>query len=367
MRKMLLSNIVLAVLLASIINSGHPYVLQARAQEGTSSSGITAEKTLVSIVPPEITVGTIGAPLPTPLATVNVTVANVTDMYAWQTKIYFDKSVISLESPPVVRPAPGIDMFRGFTSDQYWFLAFVGTDPGTSNRYLQVGGTLLADLQGVLPSVNGSGVVAQIKFRGVSAGSTYLNFSRPYGTDTYLWNTTSANSTTSLDNIPIPAILADGFVTVLDGYDSTPPTIGTPTRTPAGDVLPDQAAVITVDVRDSQTGVKNVTLSFTIDDGINWTDLLMAHNSSTDLYETTIPGQGPGVNLKYSISAYDNAGNFVKNDNAGSYFVYVVAPEFPSNVVLPLFIIITLIAVAVSRRTRKPGRLTRPLFLLLGR
>ncbi len=361
---MLLSNIVLAVLLASIINSGHPYVLRARAQEGTNSSGITAEETLVSIVPPEITIGTIGVPLPTPLTTVNVAVANVTDMYAWQTKIYFDQSVISLESPPVVRPPPEIDMFGGFTSYEYWFLSYVGTDPATSNRYLLVGGTLLADLQGVLPSVNGSGVLAQIKFTGVSAGSTYLNFSRPYGTDRYLWNTTSANSTTSLDNIPISARLADGFVTVLGGYDSTPPTIGTPTRTPAGDVLPDEATVVSVDVKDNQTGVKNVTLSFTTNDGINWTDLLMAYNSSTDLYETTIPGQQPGVNLKYSILAYDNAGNSVKNNNAGSYFVYIVVPEFPSNIVLPLFIAITLIAVAVSRRTRKPEKLASSLFLL---
>jgi hypothetical protein len=52
--------------------------------------------------------------------------------------------------------------------------------------------------------------------------------------------------------------------------------------------------------------------------------------------------------MKYSISAYDNAGNYAKNDNAGNYFPDT-APKFPSNLVLLFLIVVTLMAVTMAR------------------
>jgi hypothetical protein len=173
-------------------------------------------KAKLQFEPSNVTVGVLGQDLPTPVTTINVTVANVTDLYAWQAKVYFDQLILSFEGGnAAVRPPSDIDIFRGFTSTEYWFLSFIGTDSGTTRRYLQVGGMLLADPETfITPSVNGSGVLAQIKFKGVSSGASHLNFSRPdpvtSAVDTYLWNTTSDTT-----NIPIPADLVDATVTVL--------------------------------------------------------------------------------------------------------------------------------------------------------
>lgn len=201
-RKCLLVVFALTVMiLTSVVSS--VFMKEAKAQETTT--------TKLQFEPSDITVGVLGQDLPSPVTTVNVTVTDVTNMSSWQIKVYFDQSIISFEdSPFAVRPAPASDIFGGFASDKYWFLSFVGTDIGSTRRYLQIGGFLLADQTGVLPSVNGSGVLAQIKFRGISSGSSYLNFSRPYGIDTYLWNTTS-----DVTRIPIPADLVDAKVNVL--------------------------------------------------------------------------------------------------------------------------------------------------------
>jgi len=56
--------------------------------------------------------------------------------------------------------------------------------------------------------------------------------------------------------------------------------------------------------------------------------------------------------VQYKITAYDNAGNPAVEDNAGSYYVYTVIPEFPSAIILPLFMLFALIAVALAKKNR---------------
>lgn len=48
------------------------------------------------------------------------------------------------------------------------------------------------------------------------------------------------------------------------------------------------------------------------------------------------------------ITAYDNAENFVVDDNEERYYVYTVVPEFPATLFLSLFIIFTLVAVILK-------------------
>jgi len=133
--------------------------------------------------------------------------------------------------------------------------------------------------------------------------------------------------------------------------DKTVPLIGVPSRTPPeGDVLPDQPAKVSVNATDILSGVKNVTLSYTINDGDTWTNITMNYNASTGLYETTIPGQPAGTLVKYKIIAYNNAENQASNDNAGEYYVYLVVPEFPSASILLLFMTLMLFAVVLMKR-----------------
>jgi len=104
--------------------------------------------------------------------------------------------------------------------------------------------------------------------------------------------------------------------------DKTNPTIGSPLRTPSGDVQPGQEVKVAVNATDTVSGVKNVTLFYTVTDGAIWETLSMNPDVSTGLYETTIPGQPDRTRVKFKIVAYDQAGNKAVEDNFGKYYVY---------------------------------------------
>ncbi len=313
-----------------------------------ANSAPSAAPALISIAPSNVAIGQLGQPLPTPTATLNVTVANITNLFAWQIKIYYDPTVISFQNADAMDPDPSINIFG--ERSHFWAPSFIGTDARTNNHYLMATSMLTAPETGV----NGSGVLCQLRFEGVNPGGSFLNFSRPYGTDTLMLNMTQAEGPDAQYQ-PIRANLADGSVTVIDPYDHMAPNIGTPEAI----MLGDQALMVSVNVSDNQTGVKNATLSYTTDDGTTWTDVLMTHNTSSDLYQAAIPGQQNGANLKYRISAYDNAENYAKNDNAGDYFAYDTAPKFPTSLILLLVLIIIATVTIVAARTlwkRKPGK-----------
>jgi hypothetical protein len=135
--------------------------------------------------------------------------------------------------------------------------------------------------------------------------------------------------------------------------DTTIPNIETPTREPADNIQPDQSVKVSVNVTDAISQVKNVTLYYTINDGETWTDLPMNHTVS-NLYEATIPPQQAGTTVRFKIVAYDHAGNNRTLDGAEPYCVYQVVPEFPLSLFLPLFMIITLMAVIAYKRKHPP-------------
>lgn len=137
-------------------------------------------------------------------------------------------------------------------------------------------------------------------------------------------------------------------ITVL--VDEISPTIGEPFQEPSKNmVMPDNNVTIFVGVTDAESGVKNVTLFYNLNDSTLWTPLPMDFNSTSSFYEATIPKQQAGTWVKYEIIAYDKAGNFVEQDNNENYFVYQVIPEFTSVMVTLFLVILSIIAVALSR------------------
>jgi hypothetical protein len=89
------------------------------------------------------------------------------------------------------------------------------------------------------------------------------------------------------------------------------------------------------------------------DDSMIWIDLPITFNFTVGLYEATIPGQGENILVRYKITAYDNAGNFKVEDNNGTYYAYTVIPEFPSTVILVLFMTATLTSITYWKTKRK--------------
>lgn len=133
--------------------------------------------------------------------------------------------------------------------------------------------------------------------------------------------------------------------------DKTAPTIETPSYTPSGDVPLNQEVTVTVNVTDTESRVKNVTLSYRLGNITSWTSLPMSYNTTTGLYETIIPGQLNATSVSFKITAFDNAGNMATEDNAGEYYVYNVIPEFTLIALLSFIIILTLIIVYAKRKS----------------
>jgi len=143
---------------------------------------------------------------------------------------------------------------------------------------------------------------------------------------------------------------ATANITIELNEDSNVPSISTPSRVPEGDVPPDQEVKVSVNVTDTESGVKNVTLSYTANNGVNWTDRPMILNLTTNLYEATISGQPPGTLVKFKIITYDNVENNATLDGTEPYCIYQVIPELPYIGILPLFIILSIVTVYFKKK-----------------
>lgn len=133
--------------------------------------------------------------------------------------------------------------------------------------------------------------------------------------------------------------------------DKTYPTIETPSRTPEGDVLPDQPVKVSVNVTDATSGLENVTLHYTINNGTTWEEPKpMNYSTSTSLYEVTIRAQPAETWVRFKIVVYDYAGNNATKDGTEPYCIYQVIPEFPSAIILLLFMILSIVVVAVAKK-----------------
>lgn len=132
--------------------------------------------------------------------------------------------------------------------------------------------------------------------------------------------------------------------------DVTPPGIVKVSQNPLDDVQPNQAVTILVNVTDTISDVKSVRLTYNTNTSTLTLDFPMTFNLTSGFWEYTIPGQQIDTLVKYGITAYDNAGNNRTDDNAGQYYVYTVISEFPPFIILPLFMVATLLTTIVYRR-----------------
>ena len=139
--------------------------------------------------------------------------------------------------------------------------------------------------------------------------------------------------------------------------DTTPPTIGTPTIQPASPGSGDKV-IVSVNVTDAGSGVKNASVTFTTD---NWkssnTTLLGSYNITSHMATAQIPAQQFGGHVEYYIVAFDNAGNRALNNNSGSYFAYDVTSPFYTSlwfyVVLAALIALVAFLALFSRKRKK--------------
>ena len=111
-----------------------------------------------------------------------------------------------------------------------------------------------------------------------------------------------------------------------------------------------QQSRASVNVTDGKSGVKNMTPSYTTDNGTSWIDISMNYNTTTGFYEAIIPEQPVGTLVKYEIIAFDSANNKSVENNSGQYFVYTVIPEFTTIIVSLLFLLFSIMVILVAKR-----------------
>lgn len=142
--------------------------------------------------------------------------------------------------------------------------------------------------------------------------------------------------------------------------DTSPPSIVV-AREPSGPQVPEnQGVLVSADVTDAESGVKNATLEYTLDNGTDWLSAhatpmslnttLQPQNSLALSFNATIQGQSSGTRVRFRIVAYDFAGNNATIDGVIDTTTYLVVPEFPSAILLPLFVMASLCAAIVHRK-----------------
>jgi parallel beta-helix repeat protein len=153
---------------------------------------------------------------------------------------------------------------------------------------------------------------------------------------------------------------SDGINDLFEGHESwyvdlAPPAIGIPSRTPAGDVVAWQNVKVSVNVTDDVSGIQNVTLYYTTNNGTTWQGpYLMSYNYSANSYEDTIYGQYGGTWVKFEIIAYDHLGYSTTLDGTHSYCTYyVIIPEYPQTAILPLLMAMTLLIIIIHTFHRR--------------
>ncbi|UCC57645.1 MAG: DUF362 domain-containing protein [Candidatus Bathyarchaeum sp.] len=133
--------------------------------------------------------------------------------------------------------------------------------------------------------------------------------------------------------------------------EETFPEIGTPSQDPPRyNVMAGEEVKVSVNVTDAGSGVKNVTLSYALNNGTAWENQTMNYNPSTSLYEATISGQPADTWVEFKIVAYNNAENCSTKESE-PYCTYQVIPEFQSgHILLVLLVIITLMVIVYRRK-----------------
>lgn len=257
---------------------------------------------------------------------VNSTVTNATNVYAWQVRVEFNSTILNCTY--VKTPDDSIFKLEQLSG------IYIDNDLG----YVMTGYSRLGDV----PGKNGSGVLTVITFKikAIVEEGDSLPFNLTYHTTlTYLLNP---------DMEEMPVNLVGGQYTFIN--DTTPPTIGTPTQDPPKEnVQENQDVKVSVNVTDTASGVKNVTLSYTTNNQ-TWNNLPMELvNETFGLYEVNITGRPIGTFVKYNITAYDYAENRADKES----YTYIVIPEFTLTALILMFMTITLVAVAISKRRFK--------------
>jgi len=134
---------------------------------------------------------------------------------------------------------------------------------------------------------------------------------------------------------------------IIEALDGNPPYIGIPTQEPPRDmVMPYQNVTVSVNITDFESGVKNASLLYNLNNGSEWIPTPMDLNLTSHFYYATILGQPEETYVRFKIVAYDYAENNATKNGEKPYCTYQVIPEYPS-IILPLLFLVSVVLTAL--------------------
>jgi len=137
--------------------------------------------------------------------------------------------------------------------------------------------------------------------------------------------------------------------------DTNPPNIANVSQIPLKEnVQPSDIVKVNATVTDVISGVKQVFLNYTVNNGAHFT--VNMTQLEGNIYTATIAQSPYGTNVTYGIVAEDNANNTITTQGMGFNFGYSVVPEVTPFMILPLFMIVTLLTLTVSKSTCKTNK-----------
>jgi hypothetical protein len=137
--------------------------------------------------------------------------------------------------------------------------------------------------------------------------------------------------------------------------DITPPNITNVSQNPPkNNVLPEDEVKINATVTDALSEVKEVTLIYAYANisGM-WIRVVNMTNLKGNTWNATIPAFPYCTNVTYTIMAEDKAGNAITTLEMGFEYQYHVIPEFPTAIIMSLFMVATLMTIIVYKRKQE--------------
>jgi PKD repeat protein len=162
----------------------------------TTASYVRAQSTTIAVMPSSIIDMSLG---PGTSLIINLTVADVTNLFTWQAQILFNPGILNCTNATY----PAGNIFAGKST--------IPVTPLIDN----VGGSVTFGCSLTGSGVfTGSGAMCQIGFNVVGWGNSALSYSLPYGSDTFLLDT---------DLSVIPSMVANGYFKNAEHKEPQPP------------------------------------------------------------------------------------------------------------------------------------------------
>ncbi|MDH5771052.1 MAG: zinc ribbon domain-containing protein, partial [Candidatus Bathyarchaeota archaeon] len=130
---------------------------------------------------------------------------------------------------------------------------------------------------------------------------------------------------------------------------------------------PDENVTVSASVTDDVSGLKSVTLLYSIDGGATWSSVTMTKiiilDNGIEKYKAEIPEQASGTTVQFKVSAEDNV-FFSAESTVASYtvktFIFGMEPLLFYGLIIGLVVVIIIVVVVVVLVRRPKPRAAPP-------